>query len=99
MMETFMLQQPRLFLTLKFQEYSRRKIQKNRRTGILVFFTSGWVKIKISIIFISHSSDPGDRLGDNILHMYWRDFPQGPGNAPSVFRKMKFEIFETQQNP
>ena len=39
-------------------------------------------------------SSPGDRLGDNILHLYWRDFPHGPGSN-SVFRKMKFEIFAT----
>ena len=39
----------------------------------------------------------GDRLGDNILHMYWRDFPSGPGKG-SVFRKIKFEICENNCN-
>ena len=39
----------------------------------------------------------GDRLGDNILHMYWRDFPSGPGPV-SVFRKIKFEICENNCN-
>ena len=39
----------------------------------------------------------GDRLGDNVLHMYWRDFPNGPGGSPSVFRKLEFELFEVDE--
>ena len=42
------------------------------------------------------SSFVGDRLGDNTLHMYWREFPHGVGPT-SNFKKMKFEIFDIQQ--
>ena len=53
-------------------------------------------KDSISFIVMSIKCVLGDRLGDNILHMYWRDFPNGPGPG-SIFKKIKFEIFEEQQ--
>ena len=37
-------------------------------------------------------SDLGDRLGETHLHLYWRDFPDGPG-PNSSFRKIELEIF------
>ena len=38
-------------------------------------------------------SDLGDRLGETHLHLYWRDFPDGPG-PNSSFRKIEIEIFQ-----
>ena len=38
----------------------------------------------------------GDRLGDNQLHLYWRDFPEGIGNGNSIFKKRELEIFALQ---
>ena len=38
-------------------------------------------------------SDLGDRLGETHLHLYWRDFPDGPG-PNSSFKKIELEIFQ-----
>ena len=40
-------------------------------------------------------SDLGDRLGEAHLHLYWRDFPDGPG-PNSSFRKIELEIYQSQ---
>ena len=40
-------------------------------------------------------SDLGDRLGQTHLHLYWRDFPDGPG-PNSSFRKIELELFHSE---
>jgi len=35
----------------------------------------------------------GDRIGDNNLHLYWRDFPDGIGGGNSIFKKLELELF------
>ena len=51
-------------------------------------------KYSILSIVTSIKCFSGDRLGDNILHMYWRDHPNN--HREGIFKKIKFEIFEEQ---
>ena len=39
------------------------------------------------------SAQLGDRLGERHLHLYWREFPDGPGPY-SIFRKVEIELVE-----
>ena len=41
------------------------------------------------------SKDLGDRLGDRNLHIYYRDFPEGPGKGYSLFRKVTLTLEDT----
>ena len=40
------------------------------------------------------SAKLGDRLGEDHLHLYWREFPRGPGKGGSIFRKVELELYE-----
>ena len=43
------------------------------------------------------SADLGDRLGHSHLHLYWRDFPDGPG-PNSIFRKVEIELLDLKDS-
>ena len=40
------------------------------------------------------SEQTGDRVGGQDLHLYYRDFPEGPGKGSSYFRKTSFKLKE-----
>jgi hypothetical protein len=41
------------------------------------------------------SEQTGDRVGGQEFHLYYRDFPEGPGKGTSYFRKTSFKLKES----
>lgn len=44
------------------------------------------------------SEDYGDRLGHRHFHLYWRLFPQGPGQGDSIFMRAKVKLKRSTNN-